>query len=316
MKPYAFGVDIGGTTVKIGFFKSDGTFLDSWEIPTRTEEGGRKILPDIARSISKKVKEAGISLDQVEGVGVGVPGPVMSDGIVNKCVNLGWGVVDVKSQLSDLLDNISVEVANDANVAALGEQWRGGGMGFENVLMVTLGTGVGGGVIIGGRILHGANGAGGEIGHMKVRDDETAVCGCGKRGCLEQYASATGIVRISNLALERDPKRETSMRRFDPLTAKDVFDCARQGDAVAGEIMEEFGKALGEAIAHITCVMDPDVVVIGGGVSKAGQMILDVVSKYYKEAAFFPQKNTQFKLAVLGNNAGMYGAVRMIISDK
>ena len=186
MKPYAFGVDIGGTTVKIGFFSSEGKFIEHWEIPTRKENGGELILPDIALSITKKLAEHGLTTDDLEGVGVGVPGPVVGGGIVNKCVNLGWGVVDVREKLSLLLNGVPVEVTNDANVAALGEQWNGGGKGNDNVVMITLGTGVGGGIIIGGKILPGTHGEAGEIGHMKVRDNETATCGCGKKGCLEQ----------------------------------------------------------------------------------------------------------------------------------
>ena len=314
MKPYAFGVDIGGTTVKIGFFSSEGELLDDWEIPTRKEDGGSNVLPDIAAAIRKKVEETGITLQDLEGIGSGVPGCVLEDGTVNKCVNLGWGVFNVREKLSALLDGVPVYVANDANAAALGEQWRGGGKGYDDVLMITLGTGVGGGVIIGGRILHGMHGSGGEIGHMKVRDDETEACGCGKRGCLEQYASASGIVRITRRALHRDPERATLLKDSPSLTAKDVFDIAAQGDVPAQEILEEFGKVLGEALASINCVMDPDVIVIGGGVSRAGRIILDLVEKYYKPAAFFAVRETPFKLAELGNTAGMYGAVRMVLA--
>ena len=230
MKPYAFGVDIGGTTIKMGFFSSDGKFIDHWEIPTRTENNGEMVLPDIARSIKKKLKQSELTLDDLEGVGVGVPGPVLPDGVVNKCVNLGWDVIDVRKQLSSLLDGVYVEVGNDANVAALGEQWNGGGKGHDNVVMVTLGTGVGGGIILGGKILAGSNGAAGEIGHMKVRDNETAVCGCGKKGCLEQYSSATGVVRLAKLSLAANPTVDTPLRSLDPLTAKDVFDYAKTGD--------------------------------------------------------------------------------------
>ena len=316
MKPYAFGVDIGGTTIKMGFFSSDGKFIDHWEIPTRTENNGEKVLPDIARAIKKKLKESALSLDDLEGVGVGVPGPVLSDGVVNKCVNLGWDVVDVRRQLSSLLDGVSVEVGNDANVAALGEQWNGGGKGHANVVMVTLGTGVGGGIILNGKILAGANGAAGEIGHMKVRDNETAVCGCGKKGCLEQYSSATGVVRLAKLALAANPTAVTPLKDLDPLTAKDVFDYAKTGDEFSLSIVDIVGKMLGEAIAHITCVVDPDVVVIGGGVSKAGQILLDAVEKYYRPAAFHASRGIDFKLAVLGNEAGMYGAVRMVLNQK
>ena len=314
MKPYAFGVDIGGTTVKIGFFSSEGKFIEHWEIPTRKEGNGEMILPDIARSITKKLKEHNLSLDDLEGVGVGVPGPVFANGIVNKCVNLGWDVVDVRGQLSALLNGVPVEVANDANVAALGEQWNGGGKGYDNVVMVTLGTGVGGGIVINGKILPGVHGAAGEIGHMKVRDNETATCGCGKKGCLEQYGSATGVVRLAKIALAENPDTDSPLRKLDPLTAKDVFDYAKTGDELSLSIVDEVGKMLGEAIAHSTCVLDPDVIVIGGGVSRAGQILLDAVLKHYTPAAFHASRHSDFKLAVLGNDAGMYGAVRMILN--
>ena len=314
MKPYAFGVDIGGTTVKIGFFSSDGRFIEHWEIPTRKEENGKNVLPDISRAIMKKLREYNLTVADLEGVGVGVPGPVVQGGIVNKCVNLGWGIVDVRAELSDLLEDVHVEVANDANVAALGEQWKGGGKGHENVVMVTLGTGVGGGIVIGGRILPGVHGAAGEIGHMKVKDGETAVCGCGKKGCLEQYSSATGVVRLAKIALADNPDISTPLRQYDPLEARNVFDCAKAGDALSLEIVDEVGKMLGEAIAHITCVLDPDVVVIGGGVSRAGQILLDAVLKHYTPAAFHASRHSEFKLAELGNDAGMYGAVRMILN--
>ena len=313
MKQYAFGVDIGGTTVKIGFFSTDGRFIEHWEIATRKQNNGENILPDIADSIRNKLAEHSLSLNDLEGVGVGVPGPVLQDGTVNKCVNLGWGIIDVSGQLSSLLDGVPVLVGNDANVAALGEQWNGGGKGHDNVVMVTLGTGVGGGIIIGGKILTGSHGAGGEIGHMKVRDNETATCGCGKKGCLEQYSSATGVVRLAKLGLAADPDLDTPLRSLHPLTAKDVFDFAKTGDEFSLSVVNEVGKMLGEAIAHITCVVDPDVVVIGGGVSKAGQILIDAIEKYYTPAAFHATRATYFKLAVLGNDAGMYGAVRMVL---
>ena len=314
MKPYAFGIDIGGTTVKIGLFSTDGTFIESWEIPTRKEGEGAMILPDIARAIMKKLKEKGYAADDVEGVGVGVPGPVFEDGVVNGCVNLGWGVLDVRGQLSSLLGGMRVEVANDANVAALGEQWRGGGKGFKNVIMVTLGTGVGGGVIVEGKIVAGAHGAAGEIGHMTVNHHETIPCNCGKKGCLEQYASATGIVRKAKELLAASGKA-SCLRSVEDLTSKDVFDGAKIGDEICLQIVDFVGYTLGTALTYITSVTDPDVVVIGGGVSKAGQILLDAVDHHYREEAFKPAKNTAFKLAVLGNDAGMVGAVRMVISN-
>lgn len=313
MKPYAFGIDIGGTTVKMGFFNTDGTFVRNWEIPTRKEGNGEMILPDIARAIKKELADQNVSMDDVEGVGVGVPGPVLPDGTVNGCVNLGWGVVDVAGQLSAMLGDVPVEVGNDANVAALGEQWRGGGKGYDNVVMVTLGTGVGGGIIINGKILPGAHGAAGEIGHMQMRKNETEVCNCGKRGCLEQYASATGVVRLCGRKLAKSEKA-SSLRNIASPTSKDIFDAAKTGDELSLELVDEVGTMLGDALAHITAVVDPDCVVIGGGVSKAGQILLDAVKKHYVPAAFHASRDTEFKLAVLGNRAGMYGAVRMVIN--
>ncbi len=312
MKPYAFGIDIGGTTVKCGFFNNDGTFVEKWEIPTRKENKGERILPDIADSIREKLAKHGVSMDDVEGIGVGVPGPVLDDGVVNGCVNLGWGVFNVKETLSGLLGGIRVSAGNDANVAALGEQWLGGGKGFSNVVMVTLGTGVGGGIIVGGRILAGAHGAGGEIGHILMNENETECCGCGKKGCLEQYASATGIVRMAKITLS-DNEKPSKLRSLAEVTSKDIFDLAKEGDETAVGLVEKLGKMLGTALAHITCVVDPDVIVVGGGVSKAGQILIDTIQKYYVPAAFHACRATQFKLAELGNDAGMYGAVRMVL---
>ena len=295
MKQYAFGIDIGGTTVKCGFFKNDGTFVEKWEIPTRKDNGGDLILPDIADAIRERLEKHGVSMDDVEGIGVGVPGPVLDDGVVNGCVNLGWGVFNVAEKLSALLGGIRVVAGNDANVAALGEQWRGGG------------------IIIGGRILPGGHGAAGEIGHMQMRKNETAVCGCGKKGCLEQYASATGIVRLAKLALA-DTTKPSSLRSLAEVTSKDIFDAAKTGDAMALKLVDTLGEMLGSALAHITAVVDPDVIVIGGGVSKAGQILLDAIVKHYRPAAFHACRDTEFKLAVLGNDAGMYGAVRMVLN--
>lgn len=311
MKKYGFGVDIGGTTCKIGLFETTGTLLDKWEIKTNTQNGGASILDDVAASIKDKMAAEKIDADMVQGVGVGVPGPVTGDGVVLRCVNLGWNVVDVKKELSSRT-GFAVQVGNDANVAALGEMWQGGGKGHNNVVMVTLGTGVGGGIIVDRHIVAGAKGAGGEIGHMIVNENEKDFCNCGRRGCLEQYTSATGIVRMAKYKLAEDT-RETSLRGIDPLTAKDIFDCAKADDAVALELVEELGKVLGKALAGIACVVDPEIFVIGGGVSKAGDILVNVVQKYYQEYAFQVCKDAEFALASLGNDAGMYGCVQMIL---
>lgn len=312
MKKYAFGVDIGGTTVKMGLFETLGTLLDTWEIPTRKQENGRYILPDIADAVDKKMEEKGISRLDVEGIGMGVPGPVSPDGTVLKCVNLGWGVFNVEQEMNRLT-GFKVKAGNDANVAALGEMWQGGGKGYKNLVMVTLGTGVGGGVIIDEKILPGAVGAAGEIGHIPMRDDETETCGCGKKGCLEQYASATGIVRLTRRYLEAHKNENVQTMLKEDSTAKDIFDAAKLWDKVALAMVDEVGLLLGKALAAISCVVNPEAFVIGGGMAKAGEILLNVIRKYYTEYAFHAARDTVFKEAELSNNAGIYGGVRLVL---
>jgi len=313
MKKYGFGVDIGGTTVKLGLFQTDGTLLNKWEIPTRTENSGEAILSDIAVAINAKMAEYDITKDDVQGVGIGVPGPVKSDGTVNTCVNLGWGVFNVAKELEGKI-GIPVKVGNDANVAALGEMWMGAGKGRKNIVMVTLGTGVGGGIIVDGKMISGSHGAGGEIGHIMVNEDETVACNCGKKGCLEQYTSATGIVRLAKLKLE-ETKEETTLRNFDPLTAKDIFDEAKNGDVVASALVEHVCNILGSAMANIAGVCDPEAFVIGGGVSKAGTIITDTAKKYYSAKAFHACREAEFVIATLGNDAGIYGSCQLILES-
>ena len=305
MEKRCFGVDIGGTTVKMGLFTVDGKVTDKWEIPTRKEENGKYILEDIAKSVKERMQRDTLTLEDIAGLGIGVPGPVKEDGTVLKCANLGWGVFNVADTVRELTGIENVKVGNDANVAALGEMWQGGGKGYNNLVMVTLGTGVGGGVILGGKILTGSNGAGGE------NYEEKDVCGCGKTGCLEQYASATGVVRLAKKALEKKEKKTTLVA--DDLSAKDVFDAAKAGDELAMDIVEKFGFYLGMALAHISQVIDPEVFVIGGGVARAGQIIIDEVSKNYEENVMFALKNKVFKMAELGNDAGIYGSARMVL---
>ena len=309
---YVFGVDIGGTTVKLGFFDTEGNILEKWEIPTRKDLGGKFILPDIAESITDKLLEKNITKDEVVGVGVGVPGPVDADGVVFKAVNLGWDIFSVSNTLGDLI-NLPVKAGNDANVAALGEMWKGGGKGHDDLVAVTLGTGVGGGIIVQGKLLAGATGAGGEIGHIHVEDNETDRCGCGKQGCLEQYGSATGIVRIANRVLAATD--EASVLRDGEISAKSVCDAAKAKDAVAIKIMEQFGEYLGRGLAAIACVVNPEVFVIGGGVSKAGEMLFDYIRPNYEKYVFHGSKNTKFALATLGNDAGIVGAARLVLEQ-
>lgn len=312
MKKYAFGVDIGGTTVKLGLFETDGNLLEMWEIPTRTVSGGKFILGDISEAAYEKLSERGISHLDVEGIGMGVPGPVGQDGTVFKCVNLGWDVFNVERELGELT-GMRVKAGNDANVAALGEMWQGGGKGCSNIVMITLGTGVGGGVIIDGHILAGYNGAAGEIGPLPMTDDETECCGCGKKGCLEQYASATGIVRMTKKYLDAHKDIDSSLRSIETFSAKDIFDAAKAKDEAAVVMVSELGRMLGKGLAQIACVVNPEAFVIGGGVAKAGDILLDAIREHYVEYAFHASRDTEFRLASLGNEAGIYGGVKLII---
>lgn len=311
MANYVFGVDVGGTTVKLGLFDQSGTVIDKWEIPTRTENGGEKILPDIAAAIKGKMAEKSIEKTDVVGVGVGVPGPVDGKGIVHRAVNLGWAELDLKKELTALLDGMRVEGGNDANVAALGEMWKGGGQGHKNLVAVTLGTGVGGGIIVNGEIMTGATGAGGEIGHIHVEDHETEACGCGNYGCLEEYASATGITRLANRALKASDK--DSVLRNGEVSAKTVFDAVKAGDELAIEVAKQFGDYLGKGLGVIAGIINPEIFVIGGGVSKAGEVLFDYIKPSFEQTAFHGSRNAIFALATLGNDAGIYGAARMLL---
>ena len=308
---YGFGVDLGGTTVKIAYFDEQGTMIAKWEIPTVTTDSGKAILPDIAASIRQFMDAHNIADTAVLGLGIGVPGPVSSKGVVNKCINLGWGVFNIAEELSGLV-GFPVKAGNDANVAALGEFWKGGGQGCDNMVFVTLGTGVGGGIVVEGRLLHGAHGSGAEIGHLVLNRNETIPCNCGKRGCVEQYCSATGIVRLAKEAME-GVSELSRLHRANPLTCKDIFDAGKAGDALALQVLNQYYAYLGEFLANICCVVDPDAVVLGGGVSKAGQMLLDGTRPYFDKYVFHAASGARFALASLGNDAGAYGAFKLAL---
>lgn len=310
MKKYCFGIDIGGTTVKCGLFDADGNVLDKWEIPTRTENNGEKILPDVADAINAKIAEKGLNKEEIAGAGIGVPGPVNDEGELPGAVNLHWGYKHLVREMEEMT-GLRVKAGNDANVAALGEMWMGGGAGHKNVVMVTLGTGVGGGIIVNGEIIVGTHGAAAEIGHIHVTDDVDKPCNCGNTGCLEQVASATGITYLANRRLAADDK--ASVLRGGEISSKTVFDAVKAGDEVAIEIATEFGDYLGAALANIANVVDPQIFVIGGGVSKAGQILLSFIEESYRKCAFFPCKDTGFALATLGNDAGIYGAAKLVL---
>ena len=307
---YGFGIDLGGTTVKLAYLNENGDMLDKWEIPTVTADGGKQILPDIAASIMDYMQAKGIDRSRILGLGIGVPGPVDGKGVVNKCVNLGWGVFNLADTLG-ALTGFPVKAGNDANVAALGEFWKGGGQGCENMVFVTLGTGVGGGIVVEGRLLHGSTGSGAELGHMVLRKDEPEACNCGKHGCVEQYCSATGVVRLAtrHLAATEAP----SVLRGRKLTCKDVFDAGKDGDAVALETLDEFYDLMGQFLGDVCTVVNPETVVIGGGVSKAGNVLLEGIEPPFRKYVFHAASKVRFALASLGNDAGAYGAFKLAL---
>ena len=311
MNKKCFGVDLGGTTTKIGLFQFDGTLIEKHEIPTNKEENGIHILDDIEAFINNVIAKNSLDLNDIIGVGIGVPGAVTDDGVVNKCINLGWDVTDVESIMKKKT-NFNVKVGNDANMAALGEYWKGGAAEFSSIALVTIGTGIGGGIIINGRPINGFNGAAGEIGHIPIVYDETETCNCGKKGCLEQVASASGIVRVAKKFLIATDKPST-LRGVEEISAKIVFDEAKNGDIVAFEVVEYITKYLGLALANVAGIIDPECFVIGGGVSAAGQYLVDLIAANYKKYVFHPCKDTKIVLARLGNDAGMYGAAKLVI---
>lgn len=298
MKQYTCGVDVGGTAIKFGLFAQDGRLLRRWSIPTPTQNHGREILPAIAQSLQRQ------ALPAVTGVGLGVPGPVRPDGTVNGCINLGWGVTPAAELLSRLLGGTPVKVANDANAAALGECWQGAGKGAASLLLVTLGTGVGGGIVLDGQVRHGVHGSAGEIGHLTVNPAEEERCPCGKRGCLEQYASATGILRLAHKAGLSVPD------------AKAVFALAEQGDEKAKAVVTQAGYWLGLGLSSAASLLDPEIILLGGGVAQGGALLLHPVRDAFQANVFHAARNTPIRLAALGNDAGIYGAARLALEPQ
>jgi len=317
--PYTFGIDIGGTSAKLGLFRlmpSDagitGNLVATRSVPTAYMEEGDEILPNIALTMHQMMDEESISAEDLAGVGIGVPGAVINHEIVNRCVNLGWDVRNVAVEFRQITGVENVKVGNDANLAALGEVWQGSGKGYDSAIMLTIGTGVGGGVIYKGEIIEGAFGAGGEVGHMHMVDDEPLTCGCGNHGCLEQYASATGIVRLTKEAIKKG-ELPTTLKAKDIKGAKEVFDAAREGDELALSVVSYTGEMLGKALSIMSCVLDPQVYIIGGGVAHAGNLLLDPIKSSFAEHAFHASRGAEIRLAELGNTAGMYGAARLVL---
>ena len=308
---YCFGVDIGGTFVKLGLFTAEGELLEKWQIPTRREDESSHVLPDIAASVLAKMDEKGIVKEDVTGIGFGTPGPVTEDGVAVCLANLDWVNKPVAKELTELT-GLPSRGGNDVNVAGLGEMWRGGAKGYKNVVVVPIGTGVGAAIIVNGKIITGTRGAAGEVGHIHVDDEIQEPCGCKAVGCVEQFSSATGLVRMAKKALA-DESVVTSLRDLEEVTAKDVIDAAKAGDEIADKIFDKFCDYLGYSLAATAAVIDPEIFIIGGGVSKAGQVLVDRVQGYFKKYAWPGIRGIEFALAELGNDAGIYGAASMMV---
>ena len=308
---YCFGVDIGGTFVKLGLFTAEGELLEKWQIPTRREDESSHVLPDIAASVLAKMDEKGIVKEDVTGIGFGTPGPVTEDGVAVCPANLDWVNKPVAKELTELT-GLPSRGGNDVNVAGLGEMWRGGAKGYKNVVVVPIGTGVDAAIIVNGKIITGTRGAAGEVGHIHVDDEIQEPCGCKAVGCVEQFSSATGLVRMAKKALA-DESVVTSLRDLGEVTAKDVIDAAKAGDEIADKIFDKFCDYLGYSLAATAAVIDPEIFIIGGGVSKAGQVLVDRVQGYFKKYAWPGIRGIEFALAELGNDAGIYGAASMMV---
>jgi len=311
------GVDLGGTTTKIAFITMGGEIVHKWEIPTDNSNEGQNITTNIAAAIDEKVAQLGETKDKLVGIGMGAPGPVdYETGIILNVVNLGWKDNYPLKDSLEAASSLPAAIENDANCAALGEMWKGAGNGAKDLVCVTLGTGVGGGVIANGNIVQGINGAAGEIGHITAIPSGGAPCNCGKTGCLETVASATGIVRLAMIELNKNESSSELSKLFvknGKITAKDVFDSARNGDQLAKKVLEEVSFHLGFVLANIANTLNPEKIVLGGGVSKAGNILLESVNENFAKFAFSAVRDsTDLALATLGNDAGVLGAAWLI----
>ncbi|WP_088010972.1 ROK family glucokinase [Gottfriedia acidiceleris] len=309
------GVDLGGTSIKLALLTNNGEFIDKWEVPTDKSDSGKHIPKTITIAIEQKLKQMNKTKEDIAGIGIGAPGSVrLEDGLIFAAVNLGW----VNFPLKEILEKesgIPVIVDNDANIAAVGEMWKGAGNGAKDVVMVTLGTGVGGGVIVNGDVAHGISGSAGEIGHITVQLENGVLCNCGKTGCLETISSATGIARIANEKLQNTTKETVlkDMSNRSPITAKDVFEAYSNGDEVAEEIVNHVMRYLALVLAGVGNTLNPENIIIGGGVSNAGELLLKPLKKYFDEFAFTTVRDsTKLSIAELGNDAGAIGAAYLV----
>lgn len=308
---YGFGVDIFGPNIKFGFFDETGRLLEKWKIAYSIDRGGNDILPTVAEEIESCMSRNMLFEDDIIGVGVGIPGPVNDSGVVNKCVNFGWGVFNIDRALSGLT-GLRVKSSNNANLSALGEYWKG--KGSRNMVLMAMNTGLGGAVVCSGSLVFGAHGGGGEIGHMVVNTEETEACSCGRRGCVEQYCSPTGIVRLARrrLASTRANSMLRNARFFD---YKAVLNAADKGDILAMEVMDQVYRYAGLALANICCVTNPDTIVLGGEFCKIGTEALESVESHFRQYVFHANQNVTFRLAALDTDACIHGAFKLVLDN-
>lgn len=308
---YGFGVDIFGTETKIGFFDETGKLLKKWKIPTPMSGSGNQILPSIAEEIEGFLARSRIFDDDVIGIGVGIPGPVSNTGMVNKCVNFGWGIFNINRALSGLT-GFKVASGNIANLSALGECWKGSGS--RNMVFIAMNTGLGGAVVCDGNVVHGAHGGGGELGHIVINKAEREACTCGRYGCVEQYCSPSGIIRVANRYL--DSSRVPSVLRKRSLTDyQQVVAAAAGGDKAAQAIMEQVYDYLGHFLSAVCCVTNPDTIVLGGSFGNLGPAVLDGVSASFNRYIFHANQNVRFQFARLGTDACIYGAFKALLDS-
>ncbi len=318
MSKKIIGIDLGGTSVKLAILTTAGDIQEKWSIKTNILDEGSHIVPDIIESIKHRFETHGLTKDDFLGIGMGSPGVIDPEaGTVIGAYNLNWKTLQLVKQQFEAELGLPFFIDNDANVAALGEQWVGAGENNPDVVFMTLGTGVGGGVIAAGNLVRGVKGAGGELGHITVDFEAPFACTCGKKGCLETVASATGIVNLTRRYAEEyagDAKLKQMIDDGQEVTAKDVFDLAKEGDDLALIVYRHFSDYLGVACANIAAVLNPAYIVLGGGVSAAGEFLLEGVRKVFAENSF-PQikESTQLVLATLGNDAGVLGAASLVL---
>lgn len=312
-KQYYIGIDVGGTSVKEGLFDEDGNLLAKASVPTPpiVDAAG---FAAVTEAIDQVVAKAQIPRAFVAGIGLAVPCPIPASGDAKVKANIAINLPELKIAIQEHCPDAVVKYENDANAAAMGEAWLGSAKGVQNVVMVTIGTGVGGGVIVNGDVVSGVVGAGGEIGHMCLNPAEERTCGCGGHGHLEQYSSATGVVRCMKKLLDENPDTPCTLRGTD-FAAKDVFDAARAGDALAAREVDEMTDTLGMALASIASTTDPEMFMVGGGVARAGDVLFNPLREHFKTYAFSSCRETPIVAATLGNDAGIYGAVRLIVGE-